>query len=205
MRPIWLDVRLTLWLCTTCRRIEQKRLPAGGCRQGAADRVRRRRRSGSGRSGSGRSAESCRSAESATACYPPPSALGSWCSGLTCQPVTLEIAGSNPVEPAIALDSSSPVPARTGLFLVRWLRPGRFSLGDAIEIRAGRAPEGFRIGARPRSSSLRTVTARSLRMRSRQPGQNGRESCAKPLALTHNQTLQGAGLAGAARSGGTIG
>ena len=29
--------------------------------------------------------------------------VGSWCSGLTCQPVTLEIAGSNPVEPAIQI------------------------------------------------------------------------------------------------------
>ena len=27
-------------------------------------------------------------------------ALGSWCRGLTCLPVTEEIAGSNPVEPA---------------------------------------------------------------------------------------------------------
>jgi hypothetical protein len=26
---------------------------------------------------------------------------GPWCSGQTCQPVTLEIAGSNPVGPAI--------------------------------------------------------------------------------------------------------
>jgi hypothetical protein len=41
---------------------------------------------------------------------------GSWCSGLTCQPVTLEIAGSNPVEPATRA-YPSPVPARTGLFL----------------------------------------------------------------------------------------
>jgi hypothetical protein len=29
-----------------------------------------------------------------------PLSSGSWCSGLTCQPVTLEIAGSNPVGPA---------------------------------------------------------------------------------------------------------
>ena len=29
--------------------------------------------------------------------------VGSWCSGLTCQPVTLETAGSNPVEPALSL------------------------------------------------------------------------------------------------------
>ena len=27
--------------------------------------------------------------------------MGSWCRGLTCLPVTEEIAGSNPVEPAI--------------------------------------------------------------------------------------------------------
>ena len=47
---------------------------------------------------------------------------GSWCSGLTCQPVTLEIAGSNPVEPAIRAHLS-PVPARTGLFLWGALPP----------------------------------------------------------------------------------
>jgi hypothetical protein len=29
--------------------------------------------------------------------------VGSWCRGLTCLPVTEEIAGSNPVEPAIAI------------------------------------------------------------------------------------------------------
>ena len=32
---------------------------------------------------------------------------GSWCSGLTCQPVTLEIAGSNPVGPATLARTSS--------------------------------------------------------------------------------------------------
>ena len=39
---------------------------------------------------------------SAASCYTRDSPLssGSWCSGLTCQPVTLEIAGSNPVGPA---------------------------------------------------------------------------------------------------------
>src|SRR6187551_3259537 len=30
-------------------------------------------------------------------CYDPPPAEDPWCSGPTCQPVTLEIAGSNPV------------------------------------------------------------------------------------------------------------
>src|SRR5688500_6671784 len=39
-----------------------------------------------------------------TLCYAPPPSLpaGPWCSGPTCQPVTLEIAGSNPVGSAIS-------------------------------------------------------------------------------------------------------
>jgi hypothetical protein len=37
---------------------------------------------------------------------------GSWCSGLTCQPVTLEIAGSNPVEPAISFLPAPSPPGR---------------------------------------------------------------------------------------------
>ena len=37
-----------------------------------------------------------------TACYDPPPAEDPWCSGPTCQPVTLEIAGSNPVGSAIS-------------------------------------------------------------------------------------------------------
>jgi hypothetical protein len=58
---------------------------------------------------------------------------GSWCSGLTCQPVTLETAGSNPVEPAIAhsrripLSSSSGVTART--------RPGHARTGYGADSR----------------------------------------------------------------------
>src|SRR4051812_4225864 len=35
--------------------------------------------------------------------YPPRSTADPWCSGPTCQPVTLEIAGSNPVGSAIVL------------------------------------------------------------------------------------------------------
>jgi hypothetical protein len=35
-------------------------------------------------------------------------AAGPWCSGQTCQPVTLEIAGSNPVGPATSLQPMSP-------------------------------------------------------------------------------------------------
>ena len=41
---------------------------------------------------------------------------GSWCSGLTCQPVTLETAGSNPVEPAIMLLPAPSPPGRGSLF-----------------------------------------------------------------------------------------
>lgn len=41
---------------------------------------------------------------------------GSWCSGLTCLPVTEEIAGSNPVEPAKVKDPVS----LTGLGLLLW-------------------------------------------------------------------------------------
>ena len=41
--------------------------------------------------------------------------LGSWCRGLTCLPVTEEIAGSNPVEPAKEKTSTS----RWGFFFGR--------------------------------------------------------------------------------------
>ena len=49
-------------------------------------------------------------------CYAPPSPhLDPWCSGPTCQPVTLEIAGSNPVGSAInPLFPTPRPPARTG-------------------------------------------------------------------------------------------
>ena len=54
-------------------------------------------------------------------CYHPPPVADPWCSGPTCQPVTLEIAGSNPVGSAIL--SSIPLaprpPARTGRRLFR--------------------------------------------------------------------------------------
>ena len=42
-------------------------------------------------------------------CYPP-SAADPWCSGPTCQPVTLEIAGSNPVGSAISTAHLEPRP-----------------------------------------------------------------------------------------------
>ena len=43
-------------------------------------------------------------------CYAPRSTLDPWCSGQTCQPVTLEIAGSNPVGSAIAHSKPRPPP-----------------------------------------------------------------------------------------------
>ena len=45
-------------------------------------------------------------------CYHPPPAADPWCSGPTCQPVTLEIAGSNPVGSAIHPASSRAPSAR---------------------------------------------------------------------------------------------
>ncbi len=53
-------------------------------------------------------------------CYSPASPqLDPWCSGPTCQPVTLEIAGSNPVGSANPLHFPTPrPPARTGRHLV---------------------------------------------------------------------------------------
>ena len=48
-------------------------------------------------------------------CYPPHSPFPDpWCSGPTCQPVTLEIAGSNPVGSAISHLPTPRPPARTG-------------------------------------------------------------------------------------------
>jgi Bacterial capsule synthesis protein PGA_cap len=48
-------------------------------------------------------------------CYAPASLpTDPWCSGPTCQPVTLEIAGSNPVGSAILLAPTPRPPARTG-------------------------------------------------------------------------------------------
>jgi hypothetical protein len=47
----------------------------------------------------------------------PLAALDPWCSGPTCQPVTLEIAGSNPVGSAIFAFSLRPVrPPERGVF-----------------------------------------------------------------------------------------
>ena len=55
-------------------------------------------------------------------CYAPPSPqLDPWCSGPTCQPVTLEIAGSNPVGSAInPLFPTPRPPARTGRSSARY-------------------------------------------------------------------------------------
>jgi hypothetical protein len=51
-------------------------------------------------------------------CYAPPSPqLDPWCSGPTCQPVTLEIAGSNPVGSAILASSYAPSARPDGAFL----------------------------------------------------------------------------------------
>ena len=41
-------------------------------------------------------------------CYTPGSVVDPWCSGPTCQPVTLEIAGSNPVGSAIFASTHAP-------------------------------------------------------------------------------------------------
>jgi hypothetical protein len=58
-------------------------------------------------------------------CYAPPSPqLDPWCSGPTCQPVTLEIAGSNPVGSAIDAFSYAPSARPDGAFL--------FPLGLAV-------------------------------------------------------------------------
>ncbi len=50
-------------------------------------------------------------------CYSPASPqLDPWCSGPTCQPVTLEIAGSNPVGSAINAFSYAPSARPDGAF-----------------------------------------------------------------------------------------
>ena len=67
-------------------------------------------------------------AASGTGCYDPPPVVDPWCSGPTCQPVTLEIAGSNPVGSAINLVSSHAPSARPdgAFFLPRggWIQLG---------------------------------------------------------------------------------
>ena len=51
-------------------------------------------------------------------CYAPPSPqLDPWCSGPTCQPVTLEIAGSNPVGSATNAFPYAPSARPDGAFL----------------------------------------------------------------------------------------
>ena len=66
---------------------------------------------------------------------------GPWCSGQTCQPVTLEIAGSNPVGPATAHHHDQDVPCLASLTVMAsdtlderihllGLRLRRLSLGE---------------------------------------------------------------------------
>ena len=56
--------------------------------------------------------------------YAPPSPqLDPWCSGPTCQPVTLEIAGSNPVGSAISHLPNAPSARPDGAFSVPALCP----------------------------------------------------------------------------------
>ena len=66
-------------------------------------------------------------------CYAPPSPqLDPWCSGPTCQPVTLEIAGSNPVGSAIDRISLRPVrPPGRGVPLSRRPAHPRRPLSDS--------------------------------------------------------------------------
>ena len=59
-------------------------------------------------------------------CYAPPSPqLDPWCSGPTCQPVTLEIAGSNPVGSAINAFPYAPSARPDGAFLHLVANSGR--------------------------------------------------------------------------------
>ena len=70
------------------------------------------------------------SIEAVGTCYAPPSPQDPWCSGPTCQPVTLEIAGSNPVGSAINPNSSRPVrPPGRGVLLPRLPSAGDDALG----------------------------------------------------------------------------
>jgi hypothetical protein len=112
---------------------------------------------------------------------------GSWCSGLTCQPVTLEIAGSNPVEPAISfLPAPSPPGRGSPLPHGRRLRTGPRAPAPAHRPpRTGpayrpRAPAlAHRPAARPASVSWRGHRrARPARAHTAR---------AKKAPLTHNQ------------------
>ena len=72
-------------------------------------------------------------------CYSPASPqLDPWCSGPTCQPVTLEIAGSNPVGSAINAFSYAPSARPDGAFL----RPARPGLGGRCPVRNGSRRHG---------------------------------------------------------------
>src|SRR5450759_950480 len=72
-------------------------------------------------------------------CYHPPPQLDPWCSGPTCQPVTLEIAGSNPVGSAITpLPTPRPPPGRGVSLAVRG-KPPPGAIGPACS-RRPRAP-----------------------------------------------------------------
>jgi hypothetical protein len=70
---------------------------------------------------------------------------GSWCSGLTCQPVTLETAGSNPVEPAIAL-LPAPSPPGRGFSFAERLRLTHNQVRQALQQAASHQPASHRWG-----------------------------------------------------------
>jgi hypothetical protein len=76
---------------------------------------------------------------------------GSWCSGLTCQPVTLETAGSNPVEPAIA-HSRRIAPLRSPLGVAS--RPRHPWRGSGSLFRPKRHRSGFAAHALTRSARV---------------------------------------------------
>ena len=78
-----------------------------------------------------------------------------WCSGPTCQPVTLEIAGSNPVGSAIFEYPDAPSAARTGRSLARVRMRGNDDSAATNSItdggitlgRSGRHPRGRSVGS----------------------------------------------------------
>ena len=68
-------------------------------------------------------------------CYAPPSPqLDPWCSGPTCQPVTLEIAGSNPVGSATNAFPYAPSARPDGAFLFGSGRPAQTDAGIGADL-----------------------------------------------------------------------